>query len=190
MGLAPPRRLRATTILLAGFAATALTGCFADPTEVVVVVDTDAKPGTDFAQIELTVTSGATQGFTQTQQAFSFNEQLPVTLGVKRGGPSETFDVLVTLNTTTSVFQPAMTSLPAFATRKAANVAFVKDQLSVLFIPVFRACACVDASGMPITSCPNALQPQCHDLVAPKLGEFDDGNVPHLTAAQTAAATP
>ena len=162
-------------------ATVALAGCFADPTEVVVVVDTDAKPLTDFGTIQFNFSSGG--------QASGSATTLPATVGVRPEGPSAEFDVLVTLNVGVNNFVPGnpMVGAPLpFAARKASNVRFVDGEMRVLFLPILRACACVDASGMPSTNCPHALDPDCADLTDPNLAEFDDDNVPRLPASAKA----
>jgi hypothetical protein len=160
---------------VASLATAALAGCFADPTEVVVVVDTDAKPLTDFGTIEFNFSSGG--------QASGSATTLPATVGVRPEGPSAEFDVLVTLNVGVNNFVPnnpiGQASLP-FAARKASSVRFVDGEMRVLFIPILRACACVDASGMPSTNCPHALDTDCADLTDPNMAEFDEDNIPRI----------
>ena len=164
-------------VLIAALAAVALTGCFADPTEVVVVVDTDAKPFTDFGTIQFMFSSG--------EQAFGDPSRLPATVGVRPQGPSTEFDVLVNLGVGANAppFDPTGRSPLPFAVRKASNVRFVNGEMRVLLLPILRACACVDASGMPTTSCPHALDPDCQDLTDPSLAEFDEDNIPRLPAS-------
>jgi len=157
----------------------ALVGCFADPTEVVVVVDTDAVQGRDYQQMQLTFSSLSNQGPFQ-DMSFSNGPQLPVTVGVTRAGSSTAFDVLVNLENGSS--SPTGAPLP-FSTRKASSVSFVTDEMRVLLIPMFKKCACVDAAGMPTTSCPHALEPDCHDLVSPPLTSFDADHLPRLPAS-------
>jgi hypothetical protein len=175
-------RVGARRVLLAALLAAPLGGCFADPTEVVVVVDTDATPFKDFAQIMFSFSDGLV--------SFADATALPTTLGVMPG-PSPTFDVVVTLNTTMSFGQmrgPDGTATPTFATRKASEVRFVPNEMRVLFLPIPKLCSCTDASGMVITSCANALEPACRDLRAPPLSAFDEDNIPRL--AKSPAPTP
>jgi hypothetical protein len=168
-------RVSARRALLAALLAAPLGGCFADPTEVVIVVDTDATPFKDFAQIMFSFSDGFS--------AFADAATLPATLGVRPGGQSLTFDVIVTLNTTMSFGQmraPDGTATLTFATRKASEVRFVSNEMRVLFLPIPKLCSCTDASGMPITSCAHALDPACLDLRAPPLSELDEDNLPRL----------
>ncbi len=169
-----PRSIRRGAFV-AALATAALAGCFADPTEVVVVVDTDAKPLTDFGMIQFTFSSG--------EQASGSATTLPATVGVRpQGSTSTEFDVLVTLNVGVNNFvgNPMVGAPLPFAARKASNVRFVDGEMRVLFLPILRACACVDASGMPSTNCPHALDPDCADLTDPNMSEFDDDNIPRL----------
>jgi hypothetical protein len=168
--------------LVASLAAAALAGCFADPTEVVVVVDTDAKPLTEFGAIQFNFSSG--------EQAIGSATTLPATVGVRPQGFSKEFDVLVNLNVGADNLRPGnpmlgQSPLP-FAARKASNVQFIDGEMRVLFIPIPRACACVDASGMPSTNCPHALDPECADLVDPNMAEFDEDNIPRLRPSANA----
>jgi hypothetical protein len=174
--------------VLAALAATAFSGCFADPTEVVVVMDTDAKAPTDFAQIQFTFSTGGVtfpNGRTSSNMiafASADGSSLPVTIGVIPAGESE-FDVLVTLATNPSFFgDPANAPLP-FETRKVSNVRFVTNEMRTLFIPIPKICACVTAAGAPSTNCPHALDPECSDITSPKLTDFDEDNLPRLAAS-------
>lgn len=175
--------------VLAALAATAFSGCFADPTEVVIVMDTDAKAPTDFSQIQFTFFSTGGVIFpdgsmrsNQIASASADGSSLPVTVGVIPAGESA-FDVLVTLATNPSSFgDPANAPLP-FETRKVSNVRFVTNEMRTLFIPVPKVCACVTAAGKPSTNCPHALDPECSDITSPTLTDFDEDNLPRLPAS-------
>jgi hypothetical protein len=170
-------------VVLVALAATVLAGCFDDPTEVVVVLDTDAKLGTDYQDVQLCFSSG--------MEAHADGTKWPATVGVRRMGPTQTFTVLVKMNTIPSFgtcnsgLRPGgmNSALPPFDTRTAKDVEFVDGQMRSLFLPLLRACACVDAAGMPTTNCVHALDPDCQDLSNPKLSDFDEDNLPHLPAS-------
>jgi hypothetical protein len=167
---------------LAAVAAATLAGCFADPTEVVVVVDTDAKVGRDFSEVDFCF-SPAPQG---PPQPTADGSQWPVTVGV-RPQSQTTFSLMVRLSPTPGAPCPPSGSMGpdqlAFATRSAADVRFVPGEMRVLFLPILSVCACVNAAGMPITGCTHALDPGCQDLSDPPLGDFDPNNIPHLPAS-------
>jgi hypothetical protein len=177
----------APRVLLVALAAPVLAGCFDDPTEVVVVLDTDAKVGRDFANVQLCFSNASSD-------ANADGRTWPVTVGVRKQGTSSMFTVLVKLNTTPAPgqcdnrFMPpgTVTTPPPFDTRTAKDVQFVDGEMRTLFLPLLKACACVDAAGMPTTSCPHALDPGCEDLTSPKLGDFDENNLPHLPASAKA----
>jgi hypothetical protein len=156
-------------------AAFALAGCFADPTEVVVVVDTDATPFTDFGEIQFTF-GGGSFGFASVAKA----SPLPATMGVVPGDDHGSFDLSVTLTPPGQRFPGMTPATNPFATRKASEVPFVKGSMRVLFLPILKECACTQISGVTSTNCPHALDPECRDLTAPPLPEFDDDDVPHL----------
>ena len=63
---------------------------------------------------------------------------------------------------------------PLIATRKATGVRFVRGETRVLFLGLPRACACQG------TSCPNALEASCADLVDPMLAPFDPKHLPRV----------
>jgi hypothetical protein len=182
-----PRGATARGAVSLWLAAAAVSGCFADPTEVVVVVDTDAKVGRDFIDVQLCFSSGA---FSPTFESHSDGRTWPVTVGARHEVAS-TFDVLVKLKTTfasdgcNSAFPMMQPTLP-FDTRKAMDVRFVDGEMRVLYLPLFKICACVDDAGMPITNCQHALDPDCTDLSNPKLGDFDENNLPHIPASAKA----
>jgi hypothetical protein len=177
----------ALRVLLAALAATAFSGCFADPTEIVVVMDTDAKAPTDFAQVQFAFSSAnvifpdGSQRSNMIGFASADGSSLPVTVGVVPAGENA-FDVSVTLATNAVSFDPMNPALP-FATRTVSDVRFVTNQMRTLFIPIPKICACVTADGTPSTNCPHALDPECSDLTSPKLTDFDADHLPRLAAA-------
>jgi hypothetical protein len=168
-------------------ATSALAGCFADPTEVVVVLDTDAKLGRDYNSVQLCFNPGG--------ESDADGTTWPVTVGVRKMDATPTFTVLVKLNTTLNTFAPGgcdsnpmlpgrtQTTANPFIVRTAKDVQFVDGQMRALFLPLRTMCACVDAAGMPITGCANALEPECADLSNPPLSDFDEDNLPHLPAS-------
>jgi hypothetical protein len=181
--MSAPRKLGAFA-RLAALAALALTGCFSDPTEVVVVVDTDAT-FRDFVQMQLSTTPGfARGGDMQSTQilAYASPTPLPVTLGLTPGAgrtPS-TFDVIVDLITANGAVGSG--DIP-FLHRRVSNINFVPDQMMTLFIPMLSIC-----SSNGTTAFPHALDDDCRDITAPVLTKFDDDNIPHLS--KPVAATP
>jgi hypothetical protein len=181
----PQRTVRGCRALFVA-GSVALGGCFADPTEVVVVVDTDAQPLQDFEQVEFVFS----QGIDSPGPSWNGNT-MPVTLGVRPSHSGQTFDVLVRLDARNvpSHFDPNNPSspqspLPPFAVRKASEVHFVDGEMRTLFLPIRKACACLDASGMPSHVCANALEPECADLRNPPLGELDEDDLPRLPASK------
>jgi hypothetical protein len=148
-----------TALVVTGVAA----GCFADPTEVVIVVDSDAVAFVDFQQINYQLGSGFSSGFGS--GAFANPQPMPSTLGVTPSAGATTFEVVVVLADNRG--QP-------FLQRKVSNIRFVPDQIRALFIPILKACAC---NG---TNCPHALDDGCRDITAPVLTSFDESNLPRL----------
>jgi hypothetical protein len=164
-----------------------LAGCLHDPTEVVVVVDSDLTPFVDFDVIEIQLASlNSPAGFQQC--ATGSPSSLPITLGVT---PQSTTDFTVTAAAIKGApclqkfgpgGPPGGPQTFAVASRKVSNVPFVTDERRALFVTLLRQCACQG------TSCPHALEPACGDVTAPVLTDFDDGNIPHLPASSKVPA--
>jgi hypothetical protein len=168
---------------LAALAAAAFTGCFSDPTEVVVVVDTDAT-SRDFVQMQFMTTPGVARPdlLEMPFLAVADATPLPVTLGLTpaAGRTSSTFDVIVEFITAGAAGGSG--ELP-FLHRRVSNISFVPEQIMTVFIPLFRFC-----SSNGTTSFPHAQDDECRDITAPVLTKFDEDNIPHLS--KPVAATP
>jgi hypothetical protein len=159
-----PALLRgALALVLATCAFVSLEGC--EPTEIVVVTDTDAIPGQDFVGVQFQLAQG--------NFAWADTSHFPVTWGLTPQGSVTDFDVTVTLSHTLGQFGPDRTDNP-FASRKASHVRFVDGAMKVLFIPVFKSCGCVG------TNCPNPVPTECREMMSPVLADFDEGNIPRL----------
>jgi hypothetical protein len=147
-------------LALAG--AALLGGCLHDPTEVVVVVDSDLQPG-EFDTIQFVIF--ARSQFNQVAEA----TQLPATLGIV---PSEfgaqQFDVAAVARRGFDAFGNPNNLVQ----RRVSNIRFVPDEMRAVFITLLRQCMC---NG---TNCD--IDPPCNDIEAPTLIEFDAGNLPHL----------
>jgi hypothetical protein len=142
-----------------------LGGC-RQPTEVVVVADTDLEQFVEFDYIEFQLTNQFGPG------SFSVGRSttLPATIGMvpaDNGRPS--FDVIVTVNKNSFDQRP----LPLI-TRRVSNIPFASHELRSVFVPLLRDCMC---NG---TSCPNALEPACADIDKPVLTDFDEDDIPRL----------
>lgn len=159
-------RLRALSA--GGVLAAALLGGCREPTEVVVVVDTDLQQFVDFDSITFSLVStfGGPAGQVGTSRT------LPATLGlVPADGGRQTFDLTVSAMRDPFNFQD-----PPVASRRVSNITFVSGEMRTLFVSLLRKCACEG------TSCPNALDPDCRDVTKPKLTAFDEDNLPRLEA--------
>jgi hypothetical protein len=159
----PRPRFNGSGLVLTALVTTVSAGCFADPTEVVIVVDTDAVSFVDFQQINYQLGRALSPGIEN--GAFANPQPMPSTLGVTPSAGATTFEVVVVL--AGSMGQP-------FLQRKVSNIRFVPDQIRELFIPMLKACAC---NG---TNCPHALDDGCRDITAPVLTSFDESNLPRL----------
>jgi hypothetical protein len=148
-------------------AAASLAGC-REPTEVVVVVDTDLQQFVDFDSITFSLVS--TFGGQAGQVASG--RTIPATLGlVPAEDGRQTFDLTVSAVRDTFMFQE-----PPVVSRRVSNVTFVSGEMRTLFVTLLRFCKCEG------TSCPNALEDDCRDVTNPVLTEFDEDNLPRLQA--------
>jgi len=170
-------------LLLAG-------GCWRDPTEIVIVVDTDLTPNVDFNNLFIQLENCF---FTQCA-ATAFT--LPATLGVvpPSSGVPPGFEAGfgVTVSTTVGVTGMFGSSSGPSVTRGASGLQFVSDEIRALFLPLYRKCQCQG------TTCPNLADPDCADLNEPALSSFDEDQLPRIgaptmttaTATMTATASP
>jgi hypothetical protein len=164
-------------------------GCH-EPTEIIVVVDTDLTLGKDFDQIDFSL-GGGFQG--QVASA----TRLPATLGVvppdtngqviqppepSRGGGDDSGLSIMVQATTFANDMPTIVNgvpiLPApIALRGASGLQFVDGKELVLFLPLYRRCMCAQ------NVCPNLTETDCKDIISPVLPEFDEDHVPRIPAA-------
>jgi hypothetical protein len=196
MTLARPHRCgglgAAALVVGAALGAAPLAGCFADATEVVVVVDTDMLRS-EFGSLGFTVVSTSTNSGAPMAAFNAMTTALPATMGVVPVGPSPDFDVTVTM------WPPGVVQGGPFGggpfpgggvvpgspmplmSRKASHVRFVTGEQRTLFLPIARACLCEG------TSCPHALEPACRELISPVLTGFASSGLPRFMAATPAA---
>jgi hypothetical protein len=147
-------------------------GCLKEPTEIVVVVDSDLELGVDFDKVEYFVFASNPNGFPSNPNGSQVAEGyvLPSTLGFvpQEFGP-QVFDVMAVA---TRGFDPTRGADAPVVRRRVSNIAFVPDQRRALFITLLRQCMC---NG---TNCDVA--PPCNDITTPTLTEFDEDHIPHL----------
>jgi hypothetical protein len=169
-------RLGALVVVASGLAA--LAGCLPDPTEVVVVVDTDLTQFVDYDVIDIQLTPRNSAGF---QCATGSPSTLPITLGVipQGGGAFKVTASALKGSPCMQQFGPAPfgQQTVSVVTRMVSNVPFVADERRALFITLLRQCMCQG------TTCAHALEPECRDVTAPVLTDFDEDNIPHLPAS-------
>jgi hypothetical protein len=150
----------------------ALAGCHDPVTEIVLVVDTDLSAPTEVNQLDLEIDAPAGP----TRQQFDLSARgaatFPATVGLVPADAAGfgAIDVTVSLVNT----QGGPQALPILR-RKASGVRFVRGAVRMLFISLSRTCACVG------TSCPNALDAACADVVDPTLAPFDPSHLPRVT---------
>lgn len=164
---------RARVALGALALSTLLGGCLKDPTEIVIVADSDLTPFVDFDVIEFIgfphFPDSFGRGTSTTGNQWATATKLPATLGiVPQEFAAQNFDVMVTASRGFDVNGQRM----HLVTRRVSNISFVPDQQRAVFITLLRECKCTG------TNCPN--DDVCKDVTAPVLLPFDEENIPHL----------
>lgn len=161
------RAARATAVAVAGVVSLLLAGGCREPTEIIVIADTDMTPFVDFDNIQFHIQN---QFFGPTGEDGVTSRTLPATLGIVAAeGGRPVFDLTLTVNTS----DPRQ---PALVTRRVSNIPFVEGEMRAVFVPLLRQCQC---DG---TACAHALDDECRDITAPVLTDFDDENLPRLRA--------
>jgi len=154
---------RALGVLAVALAGTGLLGgCLHDPTEIVVVVDTDLKIGSDFEIIQFQIF-----GRQSVPNFVPESTTLPATLGLvpQASGPSQ-FDVMAVAVKLDTIGRTPVVQ------RRVSNIQFVPNEMRAVFIPLLRQCMCLR---------PNCdTNPPCNDIVTPTLTAFDQDHIPHL----------
>jgi hypothetical protein len=140
-----------------------LGGCLHDPTEIVVVVDSDLQPG-EFDAIQFVLF-----GRGQIGGQIAESNAVPATLGIV---PSEfgvqQFDIAaVARNSYDGLGNPNIV-----VQRRVSHIRFVPHEMRAVFISLLRQCMCRG------TNCD--INPPCNDVDPPTLLEFDADHLPHL----------
>jgi hypothetical protein len=156
---------------LVAIAAAVLAGGCHDPTEIVVVVDSDLRIGVDFDRVDFMLFTANPNRFPPGAGLHVADGYvLPATLGlVPQQGGAQVFDIMVSARHGLGPFGPENT---AVVTRRVSNIPFIPDERRAVFITLLRQCMCEG------TNCD--ISPPCNDITAPVLTEFDEDNVPHL----------
>lgn len=159
-------RLGLSASLAVALSVALLSGC-REPTEIIVIVDTDLVLFNDFDNIQFQLPAQFGSG----SFPVGTSTILPATMGFVPGeGGRSIFDVTVTANK--NVLQPA----PPVVTRRVSNIPFVSGEMRAVFVSLLRQCMCEG------TSCPHALDDECRDVTQPVLADFDEDNLPRLQA--------
>lgn len=161
--MASHSRMRAA--MLAGLLAL-LGGC-REPTEVVVVVDTDLTQFVDFDVIRFSLASGFGGGLNEV----GTSTVLPATLGlVPLEDGRQVFGIMLAASKSDGFNGRP----PPVVSRRVSNIAFVSGEMRTLFVSLLKHCVCEG------TSCPNALDDECRDVTSPTLTAFDEDDLPRL----------
>jgi hypothetical protein len=142
-----------------------LLGACREPTEIVVVVDSDLQPGVDFDLIRFVMFNN---GSFRSELASATT--LPATLGVvpPEFGRQPQFNMTVEVTKGVDVnFNPK-----TIVSRGISDVRFVPDKQRAVLVEIWRECLC---NG---TNCPGG--PKCSDIIAPVLLDFDEDAIPRL----------
>jgi hypothetical protein len=144
-----------------------LGGCWHDPTEIVIVVDSDLKVGTDFDVINFQL------GNCLSSQCTATSSTLPATLGVVPPSGTQPPGFDTEFSVTVTAFK-GFESTPVVA-RGASMLRFVSNDVRSLFLPLLGRCECQG------TTCPNLADPDCADIDEPVLTEFDEDHLQRLS---------
>jgi hypothetical protein len=152
-----------------------LGGCWHDPTEIVIVVDSDLKIGADFDDLDFQL------GNCISGQCTATCSTLPATLGIvppsgEPAGLDPEFSVTVTALKGTDGTQ--------VVARGASMLRFVSNDVRALFLPLYRRCECQG------TTCPNLADPDCADIDEPVLTEFDEDHIQRLSKDSSSTPSP
>jgi hypothetical protein len=152
-------------VALAALAVLLLGGC-REPTEIVVVADTDMLINFDFDTINFEFPDQFGGGVFP----IGTSTTLPATMGFlpqENGRPQ--FDVILRA-VKGGGFQPPV----PVVTRRVSNIPFVSGEIRAVFVKLLQYCRCEG------TTCAHALEPDCKDITKPELLSFDEDNIPHI----------
>jgi hypothetical protein len=165
-----------STLVIGALGLVALAGCDAapGPTEIVMVLQSDFEPPSEFDGLQMSFTLGELTPQPNAPQTFTISwavpssVDLPIAVSMEPGPMRSTFSMTVTL-----IHGLSSSSVPTILVRRSIlAVQFAPRQQAMLVVPMMRACACQG------TSCPGQGNPDCDDLHAPALQPLDPAVTP------------
>jgi hypothetical protein len=156
----------------------ALAGCGgSQPTEVIVVLQSDLTIPTETDGLEIAVGAGPIaplpSGSPSINEGTLLTGDFPVSLAFTPGGTTTSFSLTAQLLHNLSGANADPSSL--VVSRTITDVPFFPHQEMMLVVPMLRACACHG------TSCPGPGNPDCDDIARPTLQKFDPAVAPPST---------
>ncbi|HEY7376599.1 MAG TPA: hypothetical protein VIF57_30850 [Polyangia bacterium] len=161
-----PRRARAATVAAALLVAVSLAGCHDDPTEVVLVIESDLIIPGDIDGLDVTATSGP---FAPSVPSVFVGSggllgRFPQSIGFISYGGTATFSFVLRLFH--GLFQTQQPTL--IMSRAVTDVRFVDQRTLMLVLQMPSACACMGST------CPTPeSDPRCANIQTPALVPFD-----------------
>jgi hypothetical protein len=166
------------TIVAAVVAASSLAaGCHDQPTQVVLVVDSDLVAPSEVNTFSVSVAPGP---FEPPPEVFIAGAQIgafPISLGIVSQGGTPSFSLVVRLLDNDQNGQPLIV-----VSKTVTDVRFVAEQTQMLLLDLPRSCACEG------TSCPLPGNPVCDKATNPALVPFDPARAPSIDTAPRFAA--
>ena len=170
--------MTSATIVAAVVAASSVAaGCHDQPTQVVLVVNSDLIPPTEVNTLSVSVAPGP---FEPPPELFISGGQVvtfPVSLGIVSQGEAPSFSLVVRLLNNDQAGRSLIV-----VSKTVTDVRFVAEQTQMLLLDLPRTCACQG------TSCPLPGNPVCDRTTNPTLVEFDPALAPPTDTAPRFAA--
>jgi hypothetical protein len=165
-----------STIVIGALSLAVLAGCAPPPgpTEIVMVLQSDFEPPSEFNGLLMSFTLGELAPPPNDPETVNISwnvpasVDLPIVILLEPGPMRPTFSMTVTL---LHGLSPGSVST-ILVRRSILAVQFALRQRAMLVVPLLRACACEG------TSCPGPGNPDCDELHAPALQPLDPAVTP------------
>ena len=155
----------------------AAVGCHDQPTQVVLVVDSDLLVPADVTSFSVTVAPGP---FEPPPDSFLTSAPIgafPISVGIVSQGQTPSFSFVARL-----LDEHDPTKALIVLSKTVTDVRFVPEQTLMLLLDLPRSCACQG------TSCPLPGDPVCDKITRPALVPFDPALAPATETAPRFAA--
>jgi hypothetical protein len=166
------------TIVAAVVAASFLAaGCNDQPTQVVLVVNSDLVSPSEVNTVSMSFAPGPFEPPSDVFIAGELIGAFPISLGIVSQGETPSFSLVVRLLNNTQNGETLIV-----VSKTVTDVRFVAEQTQMLLLELSRTCACEG------TSCPLPGNPSCDKITNPTLVPFDPALAPPTDSAPRFAA--